>query len=485
MKLSLKMIAERLEQKTVVLKFKDIYSTLRLEKPLFLNDETVLAADTLYIASPDDLDRITQYHNGCALVIPGSEETDIRNCPAVIITDKTLDTLQLYDEIGEIFQTFLDWEEALKNASAPDHPGNALFDLLHASEPLFQNPVLLCNSEGPLLKIETAARQQETDDTETQKLLTALSSDRRLTTEREVFLFMQKTSSQKALIRNLFAGDAVIYHLMVIGTDRDLRETDFQFLEFLAEYAETVLRREYGIYSRDTSTLSELFGAMLSGAQWDKAVLSSELNRIRWTEEEEYAVLFCDASPSDFRTYPEILAFVHDGKTLMIANISRSPEILTELDRIFRDRGFFAGISNPFTGLSRLKRFYGQAHTAFLLCSEQKECGSLSFSDCVLTCLIDSAFREYEPEDLLSPVYLRLKDHDRQNRTEYLKTLEEYLLHNGNAVQTAAALFTHRATIIYRIKRICEIGHTDLKKPDELLHLTLSFRIDRLIKNRS
>ena len=81
-------------------------------------------------------------------------------------------------------------------------------------------------------------------------------------------------------------------------------------------------------------------------------------------------------------------------------------------------------------------------------------------------------------------MYLRLKDHDRQNRTEYLKTLEEYLLHNGNAVQTAAALFTHRATIIYRIKRICEIGHTDLKKPDELLHLTLSFRIDRLLNSR-
>ena len=402
-----------------------------------------------------------------------------------IVTDGTLDTLQLYDEIGEIFQTFLDWEEALKNASAPDQPGNALFELLRSSEDLFQNPVLLCNSESPFLRIETSVPQPEAEDTETHKLLSALSSDRRLTTEREVFLFMQKDFSRKALIRNLFAGDAVIYHLMVIGANRDLRETDFQFLEFLAAYAETVLRREYGIYSRDTSTLSELFGAMLSGAQWDKAILSSELERIRWAEEEEYAVLISDAPSSDFRTFPEILSFVHDGKTLMIANISRSPEILTELDRIFRDKGFFAGISNPFNGLSRLKRFCGQAQTAFRLCSEQKESGCLSFSDCVLTCLIDSAFREYEPEDLLSPVYLRLKEHDRQNRTEYLKTLEEYLLHNGNAVQTAAALFTHRATIIYRIRRICEIGHTDLKKPDELLHLTLSFRIDRLIHNRA
>ena len=484
MKLSLKMIAERLEHKSAVLKFKDIYSTLRLERPLFLNDETVLAADTLYIASPDDLDRITQFHNGCALVVPGSEETDIRNCPAVIVTDGTLDTLQLYDEIGEIFQTFLDWEEALKNASAPDHPGNALSELLRSSEDLFQNPVLLCNSESPLLRVETAVPQQETGDAETQKLLSALSSDRRLTTEREVFLFMQKNVSQKALVRNLFAGDAVIYHLMVIGRSRDLRETDFQFLEFLAAYAETVLRREYGIYSRDTSTLSELFSAMLSGGQWDKAILASELNRIRWAEEEEYAVIICDAPPSDFRTFPEILVFVHDGKTLMIANISRSPKILTELERIFREGGFFAGVSNLFSGLSRLKRFCRQAQTAFRLCSEQKGHGSLSFSDCVLTCLIESAFREYEPEDLLSPVYLRLKDHDRQNRTEYLKTLEEYLLHNGNAVQTAAALFTHRATIIYRIKRICEIGQTDLKKPDELLHLTLSFRIDRLLNSR-
>ena len=169
----------------------------------------------------------------------------------------------------------------------------------------------------------------------------------------------------------------------------------------------------------------------------------------------------------------------------MILNLSRSPKVPEELDQIFQSRGLYAGRSNPFAGLSRLKRFCRQAETAFRLCCEKKEPGSLLFSDCVLTCLIDTAFREYEPEDLLSPVYIRLKEHDRQNRTEYLKTLEEYLNQHGNAVQTAAALFTHRATIIYRIKRICEIGCTDLKKPDELLHLTLSFRIDRLLNSRA
>ena len=46
-----------------------------------------------------------------------------------------------------------------------------------------------------------------------------------------------------------------------------------------------------------------------------------------------------------------------------------------------------------------------------------------------------------------------------------------------NALQASAALFVHRATMVYRLKRIQEIGGIDFNDADQVLYLQLSFRL--------
>ncbi|WP_143153428.1 helix-turn-helix domain-containing protein [Desulfitobacterium chlororespirans] len=46
-------------------------------------------------------------------------------------------------------------------------------------------------------------------------------------------------------------------------------------------------------------------------------------------------------------------------------------------------------------------------------------------------------------------------------------------------MQTAKDLFIHRSTMNYRLELIKEIGQTDFKNPDELLHIQLSMRLLR------
>ncbi|MBQ9030600.1 MAG: helix-turn-helix domain-containing protein [Parasporobacterium sp.] len=487
MKLSLKMIAERLEKKAGILRFKDIYSTIRLERPVFLNDAAQLLADTLYIASIEEISRITEYHNGCALIVSGvqrSEPADaydaaLKSCPAVILLEGTLNALQIYELVNEIFDYYDAWEEQLNRIQQSGDGDAALFRIIDVSQDVFENQIRLCSSLDP-----------ETD------LLNPLrkgSYDRRLTTEREPFIAFHPELQRRIIVRNLFAGDSIIYHLVLIGDRRSFTETDFQFLELLAEYAEAILRREYGIYSHDTSALKGLFTQALEDGVWNRPMLESELSRIRWSSDDTFCVICAGLEPAFFRTFPEIFAFAYHGQTLILANITRSPDIPDRLEEIFRSQKLCAGASNPFASLYQLSRCWRQARTAFRLSIQTQPAGKQAnlsaqtqpsglvyFRDCALYYMMDAAAREFAPEDLLSPVYIRLREHDRMYRTEYLKTLEEYLLHNQNAVQTAAALFTHRATIIYRIRRICEIGRTDLKKPDELLHLTLSFKLARL-----
>jgi purine catabolism regulator len=64
-----------------------------------------------------------------------------------------------------------------------------------------------------------------------------------------------------------------------------------------------------------------------------------------------------------------------------------------------------------------------------------------------------------------------LSSYDRERNTELVKTLETYLDHGGSLVDTAAALYIHRNTLLHRLERIKELCSLDLR--DSLQRLNL------------
>lgn len=59
----------------------------------------------------------------------------------------------------------------------------------------------------------------------------------------------------------------------------------------------------------------------------------------------------------------------------------------------------------------------------------------------------------------------KIIEHDRKNATFFLKTLEAYILGNGNISKTAAQLYIHRNTCIYRMEKIKELFNIDFDDP--------------------
>ncbi len=57
------------------------------------------------------------------------------------------------------------------------------------------------------------------------------------------------------------------------------------------------------------------------------------------------------------------------------------------------------------------------------------------------------------------------------------ETLENYLKHNCNAKRTAEAMFVHRNTLNYRLKKISELLNCDLEDMNKCLSLKLAFLI--------
>ncbi len=80
--------------------------------------------------------------------------------------------------------------------------------------------------------------------------------------------------------------------------------------------------------------------------------------------------------------------------------------------------------------------------------------------------------------DVLKP----LTDYDSNKDGELIDTVKAYFTHGGNFRRISEDLFTHYNTVIYRVNRIRELLHVDLKDPDTAFNLQLALRIKDLLE---
>ncbi len=72
-------------------------------------------------------------------------------------------------------------------------------------------------------------------------------------------------------------------------------------------------------------------------------------------------------------------------------------------------------------------------------------------------------------EELVRP----LVEHDRERRSDLVRTLRAYFTAGANASEAADRMFLHRNSLLYRLARIQDLTGLDLKEPGASLALQL------------
>ncbi|HKS43279.1 MAG TPA: PucR family transcriptional regulator ligand-binding domain-containing protein [Blastocatellia bacterium] len=75
-----------------------------------------------------------------------------------------------------------------------------------------------------------------------------------------------------------------------------------------------------------------------------------------------------------------------------------------------------------------------------------------------------------------------LTRHDREQQTNWLKTLETFLEENGNLRATARRLELHRNTVTYQLDHISQLLGQDLNDSEVRLNLQIALRVRRLLE---
>ena len=89
--------------------------------------------------------------------------------------------------------------------------------------------------------------------------------------------------------------------------------------------------------------------------------------------------------------------------------------------------------------------------------------------------ILSQSSHQISPELLVSSRLDALINYDLENKTELYRTLQVYLEHERNSLQTAKTLFIHRSSLVYRLERIQKITKIDLDNPRNRLLLQICF----------
>ena len=265
-------------------------------------------------------------------------------------------------------------------------------------------------------------------------------------------------------------------HLFIVNMFRQITPGDIEISDILGRLIEKAMENDRK-YQMQRGRLYEYFlSDILSGKISDKAEIKKQMQSLSYTEESYYMVAVLQyqsermneiAGERVFQRLEQIKGCkpIHYKEKVAalfpFQHFEDRNRIWNQIEQIAENFKLKVGISEDFWGYTQMHHACLQAQVA-LQYGDEKEKRMICFEHAALYYL-KQIFDKKQDLDILEPPGLqRLREYDEQNHTDYMQTLLNYLQHERNVVETSEALFIHRNTLAYRIRKIEEITGLDL-----------------------
>ena len=168
--------------------------------------------------------------------------------------------------------------------------------------------------------------------------------------------------------------------------------------------------------------------------------------------------------------FPDSHSFLYRGDVFLFLHGDGEKSVFADVVKEFQLK---VVISEGLGDLFSLPALYRTAHEALeLMRDERFHSGNICTVAQLRTPLL---LKNLELRgELISRDVQRLAAHDRERNTQYCETLYHYLTCSRSLKKTCDALFTHRNTVLYRIRRMQEEFRLPLDEPSAHADLLLS-----------
>ena len=158
-------------------------------------------------------------------------------------------------------------------------------------------------------------------------------------------------------------------------------------------------------------------------------------------------------------------------------------QVIAQSNKEYPNSLLCCGIGSPAIDLNRWHNSFREAGLALDMATRLGENKPLYYPDLsiyrLLLLLENTPELKAFQEDILETLLAQ------ENKNSFVETLEAYFEQKGNLSQTADALFVHRNTLAYRLKRIEEITELDINNADTALAIQLALKIYRMMPGKA
>ena len=168
--------------------------------------------------------------------------------------------------------------------------------------------------------------------------------------------------------------------------------------------------------------------------------------------------------------FPDSHAFVYKGAVFLF--LSRQADV-GRFSALIEEFQLKVVVSEKIGDLYALPALYRTASEALALMTDERFHGGRVYTVAQLRTPLLLKNVE-ERKDLIAQEVRTLAAHDREKGTQYCETLYYYLICCRSLQKTCEALFTHRNTVLYRIRRMQEEFGIPLDEPAQHADLLLS-----------
>jgi len=387
--------------------------------------------------------------------------------------------------VQRLFDRLDDWTQSLRQAA---ETGVEAEELLSRASEMLQNPVLLLDERGHIV-----AQSERVDATAIARFSDA-DKLQNIDLELNIVYKLGEAALPDALLVRLQSGE-VLYTLLCAANNRPLYASDEIVFESLAGFLRLMLSQRtlrFGSYRqrRENEAAAVAFRSLLSQDRPEQITIDT-LNRLGWSENNEYAVLAIEPIDGDLRaaqaddicdllesSLDECCAFtiLPVIVTVVRSGLLESDALQNKLHSLAETRKLRIGVCESFLGFSFFVLRLSQAKQAINHAADFG--GATRLSDFVEQEIAAQSISAFPKELICMRSILALATFDRSHGTNYLETTEQYVKNRFNAVKTAGELFIHRSTLLYRLERIKAQFGLDLDdKQIPLLHLLLSLQL--------
>ena len=470
MKLSMWMIANRLSP------LMDIATNIRMDaKPILNSARVAYSTNTAHV-----------YQSGRNVIVEGEGGDHI-----------TLFDIQLkegFEIIQGVFDYYQDWETEMEDAVAEGDFQRAV----DASWLVFNNPMIILDGNSRLLAITRDPELGKMDpewDYLCKYGYSSLNSIRAMRYDNSSIDFTHYGSQSFQFQRSntmLYGGisycmifnEGVCGRITLLEKNRKLNAGDSQLVTRLAKFLEPRLGRPAAANNSHVN----VFFKLLDQQPYSEKELNLQLTYYQWLPEDPYQL--CTIKPTGeggemslhilsqtiSRHLQNAIVLEKNGCVHVICNRDMYNDPIHQQFReiLLANNSLRMAYSLCVPNVNYLPLLERQ--TGFVLAhSDSSEPGVYTFGDHGLNFLL-SGHSAREVYSACHPVVITLWERARNGNGDLYDTLKTYIDCERSLSQTAAALYTHRNTVLYRIRKCQEMLGDDLDQPNKRLYIRVSMQ---------